>query len=63
MKFERGYYHCGRVLLLNTNFLQKFHEKQKQKMHAWLDFSATFEAEKLKYTQFHGNCFYSSTDF
>ena len=32
-------------------------------MHAWLVVSATFEAEKLKFTQFHGNCFSSSTDF
>ena len=32
-------------------------------MHAWLVVSATFEAEKLKYTQFDGNCFSSNTDF
>ena len=32
-------------------------------MHAWLVVSATFEAQKLKFTQFHGNFFSSSTDF
>ena len=57
MTFERDCYTS------NTSFLKKFHKKQKQKMHAWLVVSATFEAEKLKYTQFHGNCFSSSTDF
>ena len=32
-------------------------------MYAWPVVSATFEAEKLKYTQFHGNFFLPSTDF
>ena len=50
------------MLLLNTNFLIKLDKKQKQKVHAWLVVCATFEAEKLKYSQFHGNCFSSNTE-
>ena len=53
MTFARAYYHLVRVLLLNTNFLKKFDKKEKQKVHAWPAVSATFEAEKLKYAQFH----------
>ena len=53
------FYHRVRVLLLNTNFLKKFHKKQTRQMHAWFLVSATFEAEKLKYTQFHGNFFFA----
>ena len=63
MTLAPGYYHRVRVLLLNTNFLKKFDKKQKQKMHVWLVVSATFEAEKSEYTQFHDNCFSSNTGF
>ena len=63
MTFARAYYHLVRVLLLNTNFLKKFDKKEKQKVHAWPAVSATFEAEKLKYAQFHDHYFSSNADF
>ena len=52
------FYHRVRVFLWNTNFLKKFHKKQKRKMHAWLVASTAFEAKKLKNTQFHSNSFF-----